>query len=88
MWVGLTDAPVAITDPSTTRRFGTSWQRCHASTTESSGSEPMRAVPSRCQPRSVSKPSTRTESAPAAWQSSVAFSIPASPMRREFSDSV
>ena len=36
--------------PSTMNRFFTSWQRPHSLTTERSGSVPMRAVPSRCQP--------------------------------------
>src|SRR4029077_7139727 len=34
--------------PSTRKRLGTSWVRCHRSTTDDRGSLPMRQVPRRC----------------------------------------
>src|SRR6266478_417482 len=48
--VGFTPPEVTQILPSTMNRFFTSWQRPHSLTTEHSGSVPMRAVPSRCQP--------------------------------------
>src|SRR5207253_7600623 len=48
--VGLTPEEVTKQLPSTTYRFGTSWARFHRSSTDVSGSSPIRAVPRRCQP--------------------------------------
>src|ERR1700742_2021092 len=48
--VGLTPPEVTNTLPSTMKRFFTSCERPHSFTTDRSGSVPMRAVPSRCQP--------------------------------------
>src|SRR6185503_15395845 len=48
--VGFTPPDVTNTLPSTMKRFFTSCERPHSLTTERSGSVPMRAVPSRCQP--------------------------------------
>ena len=48
--VGFTPPEVTKMLPSTMKRFFTSWLRPQEFTTERSGSLPMRAVPSRCQP--------------------------------------
>ena len=46
--LGFAAAPVVITEPSETKRFGTSWARPNSSTTPSEGSALMRHVPRLC----------------------------------------
>ena len=74
--VGFTPPEVTQMLPSTMNRFFTSWQRPHGFTTERSGSVPIRAVPSRCQPPFRIGLSTQILLAPAAVRTSLARAMP------------
>jgi len=77
--VGLTPPLVGRLLPSTMKRLSTSWARWEPSTTERAGSEPMRAVPRRCQPQTGDRPKSRTDVAPAAcstWWACAIMSLP------------
>ena len=82
--VGFTPPLVTQMLPSTMNRFFTSWLRPHPLTTERSGSLPMRAVPSRCQPL-LGTCSRKTVWAPASFRISSARPCACSIILRLFS---